>query len=192
MMTSERRTPVVIPVMMTALALGGSLVSGCGSKRDQPFSQQVTPDLAVTTLEQPDIEIVATSVQLQGVILLGCTLSGRHPLPPAVTGLIGVVREQHVSRGRDLDALVQVKNAPVPKQLGAQHALWLDELGSADPARWSDAVLAFHRTSQTASLRLFRDAADRSPDPDVRAFAARQLRGIMSTLELAERLAGAP
>lgn len=166
------------------------LVSACGTRRESPFAEEPAPDLAVTTLEQPDIDTVARVIQIQGAIRMGCDLAVQKPLPTPIIGLVDAVREQCLSRGRDLDALVRVKNAPVPVDLGKRNSALIDTLAHTDPMAWDPALLAFFRTIHTDAMRVMRDAADRAQDPDVQSFAARQLPGIVSTLHQLERLTG--
>lgn len=175
-------------IPLTLLLIASALLSACGSRPESPFVQEPSPDLAVTTLEQPDIDLVARAIQLQGTIQLGCELSEQKPMPVPVAKLVATIRDQHRSRGYDLDALVQVKNAPPPELLGKRNSAELETFEKTDIMHWHVATVAFHRMSQTESLRLFRDAADRSHDADVRAFAARQIPGIASTLRLIEQV----
>lgn len=183
---SRRDLRMHFPLMV--LLIASALLSACGSRRESPFVQEPSPDLAVTTLEQPDIDLVARAIQLQGTIQLGCELSEQKPMPVPVAKLVATIRDQHRSRGYDLDALVQVKNAPAPELLGKRNSAELETFEKTDIMHWHVATVAFHRMSQTESLRLFRDTADRSHDADVRAFAARQIPGIASTLRLIEQV----
>ena len=163
-------------------------VSGCGTRPESPFAQEPSPDLAVTTLEQPDIDTVARVIQIQGMLLIGCDLAVRKPLPTSIIRMVDSVREQYLSRARDLDALVRVKNAPTPDNLGLHNSTLIDTLAQTDPLAWDPAVIAFFRDIHSTAMRVMRDAADRSQDPDVQAFAARQLPGIVSTLHRLDQL----
>lgn len=161
------------------------LLSGCGTRTDSPFTEKPTPDIAVTTLDEADIDTVAAVSQLQATIQRGCELSLARPLPEPVRLLVQDIADQQVSRARDLAALVLVKHAPLPDGLPRHHEELL--AGLARDARTSgkelaDDVIAFHRATQTEALRLLRDAADRSQDPDVRAFGQRQTRGVANIL----------
>lgn len=165
-------------------------VCGCGTQRDSPFPEDLAPDLAVTTLNRPDIDTVASIIQIQGAIRMGCELAIQKPLPAPIITMVDAVRERYLSRARDLDALVQVKNAPTPEGLGMRYSTLIDSLAETDPMAWDPALVTFFRTLHTDAMRILRDAADRAEDPDVKAFAARQLPGVVSTLERLERLAG--
>ena len=155
-------------------------LSGCGSKREPAFSKEISPDLAVTTLEKSDIQAVASALQFQGTILMGFELAMRHPVTEPTLQMIAAVREQAVSRGRDLDALVQLKHTPVPENLGTQNSSLISALEQAHSKSWDAAVMTFFRVAHTTGMRVMRDLADRAEDPDVRAFAARQLPGIVA------------
>lgn len=171
------------------LVLSSSFMSSCGSQREQPFSTEPSPDIEVTTLEQPDIDAVANVIQFQGTILMGADLAARQTVSVPISNLLEAVREQSLSRGRDLDALVRLKNAPAPTSLGRQNSEFIDALGQTDNRAWDPAIVSFFRTIHTNGLRLMRDMADRSQDPDVRAFAQRQLSGIVATLHHLDQLA---
>lgn len=159
------------------------LLGGCGSRRDSAFTQTPDPALVVTTLTGSDIQTVADLINLQATISRGCDLSTQRPLPARLKALVQGIRDQHHSRARDLEALVLLKNAPLPEVSPRHHEVWLEPFTSATSAAWTQTVVSFHRSSQVEALRLVRAAADHSPDPDVQAFARRQLPGIASTLE---------
>lgn len=164
-------------------------VCGCGTQRDPPFREDPAPDLAVTTLDRSDIDTVASVIQIQGAIRMGCELAIQKPLPEPVIIMVDSVRERSLSLARDLDALVLVKNAPVPTGLGMHYTTLIDSLAETDPTAWNPALITFFHTIHTDAMRILRDAADRSEDPDVKAFAARQLPAVVSTLERLDRLA---
>lgn len=176
-------------VWMLALLLWWCGLSGCSSRRESAFSQPPAPDLAVTTLESSDIEAVAGVMQFQGTILMGCDLAVQKPLSTQVIRLVDNVRDQYRSRARDLDAVVRLKNAPAPENLGQQNSMLIDALSQTDPMTWDPAVLTFLRATHTHAMRLLRDMADRAKDPDVRDFATRQLSGIVATLRDLDHLA---
>ena len=165
------------------------VVSGCGTRPESPFAQVLAPDLAVTTLTPRDIDTVASIIQIQGTIRMGCDLAEQKPLSTPIMTMVDTVRDQYLSRARDLDALVLVKNAPAPKGLGKRNSTLIATLAEADPMAWDPALITFFRTIYTDAMRILRDATDRSEDPDVKAFAARQLPGIVSMLRRLERLA---
>lgn len=165
------------------------VVSGCGTRREPPFAEDLAPDLAVTTLNRPDIDTVASIIQIQGAILMGCDLAVQKPLSTPIITMVETVREQYLSRARDLDALVLVKNAPAPESLGKRNSTLIEALAEADPLGWDAALITFFRTLHTDAMRIMRDAADRSEDPEVKAFAARQLPGTVSMLRRLERMA---
>ncbi len=171
-------------VRQAPLLLALALIVACGRERDSAFSQQPTPDLAVTTLEAPDIERVAIAMQLQGLIQLGGEMTTDRSLSEPVRSLLEVIRDQQISRGRDLDALVRLKHAPAPDHLGKEHSRWLEELRAATDASMPRAVLRFHQAVHKEFFRLMRETADESTDVDARAFAQRRLPGITSTLRL--------
>lgn len=164
------------------------VVSGCGTRRESPFAEDPPPDLAVTTLARPDIDAVASVVQIQGAILMGCGLAVQKQLSTPMITMVDAVHEQCLSRARDLDALVRVKNAPRPDGLGMRYSTLIDTLAEADPMAWDPALITFFRALHTDAMRILRDAADRSGDPDVQALATRQLPGMVSLLDRLERL----
>lgn len=185
--TGLRLSPQLFTWLLLGIGLLASLVSGCSPRHDQAFEQTPQPDLAVTTLSESDIETVAGLINLQSTISRGCDVSLLRPLPTRLQALVQGIREQHRSRERDLDALVLVKNAPLPELVPRQHEMWLEPFTHATSADWAETVISFHRTTQVEMLRLLRVAADHSPDPDVQAFARRQLPGVASTLDQLDR-----
>ena len=175
--------------LVLSLGVAVCLLSGCGPRREAPFAETPQPDIAVTTLTVDDIETVARMIQIQRTIRRGCDISSLHPLPERLQSLVQHISEQHRWRARDLDALILLKNAPTVHDSPKQHELWLEPFTRATSGDWIETVAAFHRTTQLDALRLFRDAADRSPDPDVQAFARRQVPGFASTLTHLEQWA---
>lgn len=171
------------------MLIAWSLLGGCSRSRESAFSQKPVPDLAVTTLEVADMETVASLMQFQGTIRMGCDLAIKNPLPTLLIRLVDSVRDQYQSRARDLEALVRLKNAPMPENLGKQNSMLIDELSQTNPLAWDPAVVTFLRAVHTRAMRLMRDMADNAKDPDVREFAARQLPGVVSTLQQLDHLA---
>jgi predicted outer membrane protein len=184
---SSQARRVIVSCWCLLLFIGGT-ACGCSTRRASPFAEEPSPDLAVTTLEQPDIDTVASVIQMQATIRMGCDLAVQKPLPTPIIRLVDAVREQHLSRGRDLDALVRVKNAPAPENLGRHNSTLIDTLAQTGPTAWDPALITFFRTVHTDVMRVLRDAADRAQDPDVKSFAERQLPGVVSLLHQLDRL----
>lgn len=169
------------------------LISGCGVVheppfRAAPFRATPEPDLAVTTLDKSDIDRLAALMQVQDAIRRGCDVAGRFPLPEPVQTQMALILDLYLSRERDLGALVTVKHAPKPAPAAAHHSARLQELERTPAANWSRALIVFHRDLQIDALRLLRDAADRSLDPDVQAFAQRQIPAVASALDHLQEL----
>lgn len=160
----------------------GCLLSACGTQRENAFAEPPSPDLAVTTLTPADIDLVATVVQIQETIRLGHLAAGPQELPASVQELAELIDLQRQSRARDLAQLIRVKHAPVPAELGQGHRALLDRLSTREPKDVPAGFLSFHSEIQRELMRVLRDGADRSEDPDVRAFAQRQLPAVASLL----------
>jgi hypothetical protein len=182
-----RASPRRFAWLVIGAGVAACLLSGCGTRTEPPFADKPAPDpdIAVTTLDETDINTVAAVSQLQTTIRRGCELSLTRPLPEPLRILVQDIADQQASRARDFAALVLVKHAPLPEGLPTHHEELLDRLarsGDASQESAASTVLAFHRSTQTEALRLLRNAADRSRDPDVQAFAQRQTRGVANIL----------
>lgn len=175
--------------LLMAVGVAVCLLSGCGRRHATPFAEQPSPDLAVTTLDAQDITTIASVIQIQATITRGCELSLARPLPENLRLLVQDITDQQQSRGRDLAALVQLKNAPASEGLARHQEAWLAGLARSLTAapdaapdvttdRVTAAVVSFHRTTQTEIFRWLRHAVDESRDPDVQAYAKRQIRGV--------------
>lgn len=181
-----RVAPLRLAVLILVAGTAACLLSGCGSQRDSAFTDPPAPDLAVTTLLPVDIELVATVIQLQETLRLGHLAAEGQRLPPSLQDLAQLVDEQRHSRARDLDQLIVVKHAPVPAGLGPYHRALLEDLTSRPAPEWPAGFMDFQGEVQRELMRVLRAAADRSEDPDVRAFAQRQLPAVVSMLQRIE------
>ena len=183
----RRRQPPPAAFLLL-MATAGAVAPGCSAQRDSPFVVEPSPDLAVTTLQQRDLERVARMLQLEQVLTEGGHLAATRPLPADVAELMEDVQAQQRVRADALDAMVVTKNAPRPQRLDQAHHRRLDALAQAGDRRAG--VLTFQRQVQTEAMRVWRDAADRADDPDVRELATRHLGSFVGTLQRLDRLDG--
>lgn len=188
-LTGWRVSPQRLSWMMLLLGAAACLLPvGCGGDDARSARTVPPPDVAVTTLDERDLQTVDALLRLQQTIRLGLTAGRRSDatLPPDAAAVVSQVAERWVSRERDLRALVRLKNAPEPELIGDQYHAWLAQVDAAMGGEWPAAVLDFHARTQRELLRLLRTAGDDASDPDLREFALRNRAG---TVVLIERLA---
>jgi putative membrane protein len=96
--------------------------------------------------------------------------------------------DDHGRANQEMVALAQRKQTTPPAGVGAEHQRTYDELaklrGGAFDRAYAQAMVQDHQED----LRAYQEEAANGTDPDVKAFAARQVPLLQEHLRLAERL----
>ena len=115
-------------------------------------------------------------------------LAQRNGRSPAVKRFGQTMVSQHGRSNQEMMALAQQKQITPPSSIGAEHQSVYDDLsklrGAAFDRAYAQAMVRDHQED----LRAYQEEAANGTDPDVKAFAARQVPTLQEHLRMAQRL----
>lgn len=88
----------------------------------------------------------------------------------------------------DLKTLAQSKGVDLPTELDSKHRKMVDKMSKLNGADFDKAYSKDMLEDHKKDLKDFQKAADHATDPDVKAFAAKQVPTLQEHLSLAEKL----
>ena len=100
--------------------------------------------------------------------------------------------KDHAQANQELAQLAAAKDVALPKQLDQEHAAKLQSLQSAAPDQFDSNYAGLLVAGHNQAVMLFEQEAKAGQDPDVQAFAQRQLPKLRAHLEQMHELPNLP
>jgi putative membrane protein len=172
--------------LMPALLMGCAQTQQAADTTVAAAKAQVNPTLSTT-----DAGFMTTATR-GGLaeVQLG-QLAQRNGRSPAVKRLGERLVADHTRANQELMTLAQQKQITPPDSMGAEHQAVYDRLaalrGRAFDRAFAQAMAQDHRED----IQAFQTEARDGTDPDVKAFAARQLPVLQEHMRMAQQLEGA-
>jgi putative membrane protein len=165
------------------------LLLGCGpTQRAADTTVAAARAQASPTLSTSDAAFMTTAARGgMAEVELG-QLAQRNGRSTAVQRFGQRMVEDHGRANQELMALAQRKQIAPPGGIGAEHQQTHDDLARLRDGAFDRAYAQAMIQDHEADLRAFQDEAQTGTDPDVKAFAARQVPILQEHLRLARQL----
>lgn len=176
--------------VLCGAALAGLMLVGCAQTQRAADTTVAAAKAQVNpTLSTTDATFLTTGARGgMAEVQLG-QLAGRNAGSAAIRRFGQHMVEDHGRANAEMMALAQQKQITPPSGIGAEQQQIHDNLvtlrGRAFDRAYAKAMVEDHEED----LRLYREEAQSGTDPDVKAFAARQIPTLEAHLRMAQRLA---
>ncbi|MBL6457268.1 DUF4142 domain-containing protein [Belnapia sp. T6] len=175
--------------MILWAALAPALLMGCAQTQQAADTTVAAAKAQVNpTLSTTDAGFMTTATRGGIAEVRMGQLAQRNGSSPAVKRFGERMVADHTRVNQEMLALAQQKQITPPDTMGAEHQAIYDRLaslrGRAFDRAYVQAMIADHRED----VQAFQTEAQDGTDPDVKAFAARQLPVLQDHLRMVERL----
>lgn len=163
---------------MNKTALNASLILLAATLSPAASAQQpMEPSAGVQAVMSSDLkDFFETAASSNRFEIESSKLALKRATEPALKDYAKKMVADHEKAGRDLQKLAEQKGVALPDQLLRRHQMMLEGLREEDDGNdFDDEYRDKMITSHKEAVSLFDEAAKKSPDKDVKAFAAKML-----------------
>ncbi|PWJ58325.1 putative membrane protein [Dyadobacter jejuensis] len=177
-----------INVAILACFLAVAACNGTQNKDSAEMAEERNEEIHDDTALEDDSEFVVEAADGGMLEVKLGELAQERGLSPHVKSFGEKMAQEHGKANEELKALAKEKNLQLPSQLSDDKQKHFDDLSMKNGKEFDEAYAALMVDDHEEDVKAFKEAAEESHDPEVKAWAAGKVPTLESHLTMAKKL----